>query len=103
MAWEISITAKGWSEIYEKCHATDKETLCKALGDYHYEVFHGYFGHPSDIHHKGYWNWKKWMRLTQDVLADEVFRCIEEVNTCDAGGYRYWIDPEGYHGITLED
>ena len=100
MAWTISITPEGWDAIRDKCRATEARALAEALGDYNWEIFHG---HPGNPHHKGAWNWEKLVNIPQDILADAVFECIESVYTCDPGDNRYWIDPEGYHGITLED
>ena len=98
MAWEISITVEGWEEIRKQLHTWEKEDLAKALGDYNYEIWHS--GH---IHHKGWWNWKKYMHLPVDILADEAFDFLSEVNTCDNGGNGFWIDPEGYHKVYLSD
>ena len=103
MAWEISIKQEGWQELHKQCHLQDKETLAKGLADYNYETFHGTFNKTPNPHHKGYWNWKKLVTLPHDILADAVYKCIETVNTCDNGGFKYWIDWEGYHTITLPD
>lgn len=103
MAWEISITDEGLGEIYEALERMSSEALAKALADYNYERFHGTFGVPANPHHIGKWDWKKLACLPHDILVEACFDCIGEVNTCDNGGYAYWIDPEGYHKVTLSD
>jgi hypothetical protein len=40
--------------------------------------------------------------LPQEVLADRAYEMIEQNNTCDNGGFGYWIDREGYHKVWLE-
>ena len=87
--WEISMSSEGWAELYEHIHNPENvstEFLTKALGDYHYEKFHGYHGVKADIHHKGFWQYKKWLKFPHDVLADQVYECIQETNTCNNGG-----------------
>ncbi len=41
--------------------------------------------------------------LPQEVLADRAFELIQQNNTCDNGGFAYWIDREGYHKVLLGD
>jgi hypothetical protein len=104
MAWEISMSSEGWGELYETLHnpeLTSKKTLAKGLGDYNYEKFHGYHSVKANPYHKGFWSWKKFMKLPHDVLADTVYNCIEEINTCNNGGNGFWVDPEGYNRIYI--
>jgi len=103
MAWEISISQEGWQQIREALKVMPKEDLCKAIADYNYETFHGYYSTLGNPHHKGNWSALKLMKLDRESLEEKVFECIEEVNTCDNGGYRYWIDPEGYHNVDINE
>ena len=55
-----------------------------------------------------FWNYKKLMRnkvfkQSRDILEDKAFSCIEENDSCDNGGFYYWIDPEGYHKVDIEE
>lgn len=42
-------------------------------------------------------------RLPHDVLVDRAFELVEQNNTCDNGGWAYWVDREGYHKVNLPD
>jgi len=103
MAWSISITPEGWNDIRKALEAWSVNELAAALGDYNYEVWHGSFGRPANPRHRGAWSAKKLARLPHDILVDACFEAVEDVNTCDSGGYYYWIDPEGYHKVELTD
>lgn len=39
--------------------------------------------------------------LPHVVLADRAYELIEQNNTCDNGGFGYWIDREGFHKVWL--
>jgi hypothetical protein len=43
------------------------------------------------------------MDKPHDVLVDIAFKLVEENNTCDNGGYNYWIDKQGCHTVSLTD
>ena len=38
---------------------------------------------------------KRLENLPQDILVDRAFELVEQTNTCENGGYGYWIDREG--------
>ena len=104
MAWEISITDEGWEDIHKALTKWTAEDLAKALGDYNYEKWHGYFSSPANIKHIGAWKFEKLMKLyTHEQLVELCYAAIGDTNTCDNGGYFYWIDPEGYHKVELTD
>jgi len=103
MSWEISISGDGWGEIYEKCHRMRLAAMAKAIGDYNYEIFHGTWDKKGNPHHKGAWNWRKLMKYGRECLGNMIYDCIVETNTCDNGGYKYWIDPNGYHKVVLKE
>lgn len=91
MAWSICITDEGWQAIREACHQKPKHWLFDAIN-----AFNAHHGKP---------------RLSRNVLrlcsveglAELAFSCIEETNTCDNGGYKYWIDPQGYYKVPIEE
>lgn len=101
MAWEISISAEGWSEIREKLDVWNHEDLIAAITDDKFEMVYEKAGmdhakRAADALRK------RIDELPHDVLADRAFELIEQNNTCDNGGFGYWIDREGYHKVWLE-
>jgi len=104
MAWEISITAEGWSEVYEACHELDKKKLLDAITDDYFEALEKQGFDYTDCKKRALkLRYKLETYASQEGLADTAYELIEKNNTCDNGGYRYWIDREGYHGVTLTD
>lgn len=102
MAWEISITAEGWAEIREKLEDCSREDLIAAIADDKFEAVYEKAGmdhakRAADAERK------RIDDLPHDVLADRAYELIEQNNTCDNGGYGYWIDREGYHKIRLKN
>lgn len=89
MAWSICITPEGWEEIYECCHKQSKTWLFQAINEARQQQKEK--RHPRRL----------FKNLGQDSLADEAFRWIERTNTCQNGGYGYYIDREGYYQIEL--
>lgn len=102
MAWEISITAEGWQDIRNELDNWSKKDLIQAISDDYYEELEQ-MGKPDDVCRK------RALKLTcklnlyasRDCLADHAFELIEKNNTCDNGGWAYWIDREGYHKVYL--
>ena len=90
MAWSISITPEGWNEIYEACHASEKQFLLEAINETAAQK--GIAGISVEAGNE----------ISQESLADLVFQIIHDTNTCDDGGFKYWIDPKGYYKITLD-
>lgn len=41
--------------------------------------------------------------LPHDVLVGRAFELLEANNTCENGGYGYWVDREGFHVVWLAD
>jgi len=100
MAWEISISPDGWTEIREKLDSWSREDLIAAIADDKFELVYG----KSDLHHAERAASAERIRLEdlpQDLLADRAFELIEQNNTSDNGGWAYWIDREGYHKVHL--
>jgi hypothetical protein len=108
MVWSISITNEGWTQIREALTVLSFEDLCKAIADTNYEIFHGYHSVKGKPHYKGAWNYKKLMndrifKQDRSILENQAFEFIELFDNCDNGGYYYWIDPEGYHKVDIDD
>lgn len=99
MAWEISISQDGWDEIYQKLNEMDDSQLIDALvSDKSAKV------DDEDLTIEWFDQAKEPLKeLPHDVLVDACFDLIQENNTCDNGGYAYWIDVEGYHKVFLND
>lgn len=110
MAWEISISAEGWNDIYQTLHQlTSKEKLVEALCNCEYNAWEekpseDEDGNPLDRGPEPNWDEMKarYGALAHDVLAEEVFEKIGEINTCDNGGNGYWMDPEGYQQLYVK-
>lgn len=100
MAWEISISAEGWTEIRAALEEWSRESLIEAIADDKFEEVYS----KSDDHHAGRASAaerKRLERLPHDLLVDRAFELIEQNGTCDNGGWAYWIDREGYHRVEL--
>lgn len=89
MAWSISITPEGWSALYEACHAQDASFLRRAIIE-----------NARQRKIKGRSKWRLG-RLRQQTLADWAYDLIKDNDTCDNGGFKYWVDPAGYYKIVL--
>lgn len=109
MAWSISITAEGWADIRRELETWDRQRIIDALADDEYERVEEarrYSMGRDDIPEGAEESEAAALRerladLPEDVLVDAAMDAIERNNTCDNGGFRYWIDREGYHGVTL--
>ena len=100
MAWEISISADGWTEIREKLDDWTRDDLIVAICDDKFELVL----EKADQHHAERAAAAERNRLAElphDVLADRAYELIEQNNLCDNGGWAYWIDREGYHKVHL--
>ena len=101
MAWEISISAEGWQEIRDKLDDWSRESLIDAIVDDKFETVLDKAGqHHADRAANA--ERERLAELPQDILADRAFELIEQNNTCDNGGFAYWIDREGYHKVHLD-
>lgn len=102
MVWSISITAKGWQEIRENLETWDRNALIDAICDDKFEAVFDKAGHEHaqrafDAEKKRLEN------LPDDVLVDRAFELGEQTNTCESGGFGYWIDREGFHVVWLPE
>lgn len=100
MAWEISISSEGWTEIREKLEDWTREELLTAITDDKFELVLEKAGqHHAERAAAAERN--RLAELPHDVLADRAYELIEQNNLCDNGGWAYWIDREGYHKVHL--
>lgn len=102
MAWEISITADGWQKIRDELEHWEPDDLIKAICDDRFEMVYDKAGHE---HAQRAFDAEKQRleQLSHDILVDRAFDLIEQTNTCDNGGWAYWIDREGYHKVWPSD
>lgn len=101
MAWETSITAEGWQQIRDKLDDWDRAALIAAITDDTFERVEQIAGQhhaqcAADAERK------RLEDLPHDVLADRAFKLVEQTNTCDNGGFGYWVDREGFHKVWLD-
>lgn len=103
MAWEISISAEGWDEIREALEEWSKEDLISAICDDFYETLVEY-GIENGMAQGFADTYGISMRMyaPHDALVDTAFKRIEANNTCDNGGFAYWIDRDGHHKVELK-
>lgn len=102
MAWSISISQNGWSEIRDQLDTWDRKSLIAAITDDKFEMVNGKAGEhhakrAADAERK------RLGSLPHDLLVDRAFELIEQNDTCDNGGWAYWIDREGFHKVHLPD
>ncbi len=103
--WEISITAEGWQEISDQLHDPGQWTvkqLSEALSDDDMSRAEEE-NIPDPLAYAQLRKRTIYLKLPHDTLADQALTRVEENNTCDNGGYAYWIDREGYHKVHLYD
>lgn len=110
MAWEISITDEGWQDIRTELETWSRERLINAICDDEYQRVervvndNGLDDIPVNIPSIAAGNLRECLAgVDDDGLVDQAFNLIAENNTCDNGGYAYWIDREGFHKVTLTD
>lgn len=100
MAWSISISSDGWTEIREKLEGWTREELLTAITDDKFELVLEKAGqHHAERAAAAERN--RLADLPHDVLADRAYELIEQNNLCDNGGWAYWIDREGFHKVHL--
>ncbi len=104
MAWEISITREGWEDIRSELNKWSTKRLIEAISDNEFErIEHEENADITYIQEKIEPFNKRLKSLYKEDLQDEAFSLIEETNTCDTGGYNYWVDREGLHTVQLTD
>ena len=101
MAWEISISAEGWQEIREELDQWERDDLIVAITDDKFEMVYQEAG-QEHAERAAAAERSRLENLPHDLLVDRAFELIEQNNTCDNGGWAYWIDQEGYHKVWLD-
>ncbi len=100
MAWSISISPEGWSEIREALETWTAEALVNAIADDKFEAVYT----KADLNHAtraADAERKRLESVPHDVLVDVAYELISENDTSDNGGFAYWVDREGYHKVHL--
>ncbi len=102
MAWEISIGPEAWGELREQLDKLTDDKLIEAMLDDKQEKVRRKAG---DEHAKAARaaEAERLKQLSHDDLVDAAYNLMKENNTCDNGGYLYWIDVGGYHRIRLPE
>ena len=90
MAWSISLSPEGWLLVSKACLTKSKQWLFAAVNEARRQT-------TQKPHTK-----KRYRLISQDELAEEAYQFIRQTNTCDNGGFKYWIDEEGYYKIEIE-
>jgi len=101
MAWEISISANGWADIREKLEVWGRTRLINAISDDKFEMVLAEADEEHAVKAKRAER-KRLAALPKDILVDRAYELIEQNNTCDNGGWAYWIDREGFHKVRLD-
>ena len=102
MAWAISITVEGWQQIRDELAKWSKKRLINAIVDDKFEAVLERAGH----HHAEQAvaaERRRLRRVPHDVLVDRAFELVEETDTCDNGGWAYWVDRKGHHKVRLPE
>lgn len=104
MAWEISITPEGWEEIRTALESWDKTALIDAIMEDNQskrQDFKRHYRNNPNIKRPARLKRADLDRLYPDTLAEIAFDLVRENNTCDNGGFNYWVDIDGYHKVEL--
>lgn len=103
MAWELCATTNVWEDVKRVLETWPAEDLAMALADYNHETFHTGHMRKGNPHHRGAWDYRKLLHLPRDILVGACMDAMWRVHTTDNGGHRVWIDPDGWHGVTLPE
>jgi hypothetical protein len=100
MAWSISISPEGWSEIHEALETWTEEALINAIADDKFEAVYK----KADLNHAtraADAERKRLESVPHDLLVDLAYDLISQNDTSDNGGFSYWVDREGCHKVHL--
>ena len=100
MAWAISITAHGWQELHDKLERWSRRKLVNAIADDKFELVFDKGG-QEHAEHAVAAERKRLKNVPHDVLVDRAFELVEQTDTCENGGFGYWIDRQGFHKVWL--
>jgi|688.fasta_scaffold813431_2 hypothetical protein len=110
MAWSLSISPEGWQAVEDGLREWDREALITALTDDEFERVEELNGDDG----KGYTETvspddaanalrERLLPLPHDVLVEAAFEAVQRTHTSDNGGFRIWVDRQGYHGVNLPE
>ena len=110
MAWEISISDEGWQDILNELETWNRQRLIDAICDNEYQRVEriandnnlGDFGVDLPAIAANHMRFAL-VDVLHETLVEQAYDLIVENNTCDNGGFAYWIDREGFHKVTLPD
>lgn len=102
MAWSITITAEGWQEIRDELEKWDRKSLLAAICDDKFEMV-SEKGGQQHAERAAAAERTRLEDVPHDVLVDRAYELIEQNDSCDNGGWAYWVDREGYHKVYLPD
>jgi hypothetical protein len=102
MAWSISISAEGWAEIREQLEGWHRERLVAAITD---DRFEHALERAGERHaaRAAEAERRRLEAVPHDALVDRAYDLVAQTNTCDSGGWSYWVDREGYHKVHLSE
>ena len=111
MAWNISISADGWAGLRAALEAKPREWLIKALTDDRFEQVEQASGSAEHASRAADALRKRLEETGDDgvpyasieALANDAYEALERNDTCDNGGFLYWVDREGYHKVSPFD
>lgn len=105
MPWSISITAEGWDDIRAALEVMPKEDLINAImddNDSKRQDFRKHWRNNPSFKRVRRIKRANLETLYQDTLSQVAYELVVENNTCDIGGFEYWIDIDGFHTVTLK-
>ena len=101
MVWAISITAEGWQEIHDKLERWSRRRLVNAIADDKFELVLKKGG-QDHAERAAAAERKRLANVPHDVLVDRAYELVEANDTCENGGFGYWVDREGFHKVWLD-
>lgn len=104
MAWEWSHTNEAYAAAYENLHCQPREWLNVCLAEWQ-ATKHGteLSGNPQ-FRTNRYDKCLAWVKTlpANDIVADAVWDYMEELRTCDNGGFNAWACPYGCHTVSFD-
>lgn len=98
MAWEISHSPEAWDNARANLETWDRDRLVEALTD---DAFEAAESNGSDGMEAADILRELIEDHPTDILVDLCMEAISLHNTCDNGGFNFWIDREGFHTVPV--
>jgi hypothetical protein len=99
MAWSISHTTEAWENARHNLFHWRKCDLVDALYESESQIIEQY---PDRTKLKKPTGITILRTLPKDILIDSIIEMIGIHNTCSNGGYEFYIDPEGWYSVAIE-